>query len=83
MHSRDRLIESSSIYIKRLDPLFREIFAFKIDIYVYYFDFLIEIAVSPIIVSINKLSSGYSCITNILRYETIALGEPNIVIDDD
>jgi hypothetical protein len=83
MHSRYRLIESNFTCIKRLNLLIGEIFAFRIGTYVYYFDFLIEVAVSPIMLGVNVLPPDSLYITNILRYEAIAPGEPSVVINDD
>jgi hypothetical protein len=83
MHSRDRLIECSIAFIERLNPLIGEIFAFRIGTYVCYFDFLIEVAVSPIMMGVNVFSLGSLYITNILRYEAIVPGEPNVIINDD
>jgi hypothetical protein len=77
------LIEGSSICIERLNPLIGEIFAFRIGTYVCYFDFLIEVAVSPIMLGVNVLPPGSLYFTNILRCEAIAPGEPSIVINDD
>jgi hypothetical protein len=83
MHSKDRLIEGDSSYIKRLNPLIGEIFAFWISTYACYFDFLIKIAVSPTIIGINVFPSGSPYITDFLRCEAIAPGESNIIIDNN
>jgi hypothetical protein len=77
------LIEGSSICIKRLNPLIEKIFAFRIGTYACYFNFLIKITVSPIIMSINELPPGYPYITNIFRCEAIAPEESSIVINDN
>jgi hypothetical protein len=83
VHMRDRLIECSSAFFERLDPLFREIFASRIGTYACDFDFLIEVAVSPTMMGVNELPPGCPYITYILRREAITPGEPSIVINDD
>ena len=83
MHSRNRLIEGSSSCIERLNPLIGEIFASWIGTYACYFDFLIEVAVSPTMMGVNVLPPGSPYITDFLRCEAIAPGESSVVIDDD
>jgi hypothetical protein len=83
MHSKDRLIEGNSTCIKGLNPLIKEIFASWIDTYACYFNFLIEIAVSPTMISVNVLPLDSPYITNVLVREAIAPREPSIVIDND
>jgi hypothetical protein len=83
MHSRYCLIEGSFICIERLNSLIGEIFAFRIGTYACYFNFLIEIAVSPIMLGVNVFPLGSLYFTNILRCEAIVPGEPSIVINDN
>jgi hypothetical protein len=63
--------------------LIGKIFAFRIGTYAYYFDFLIEVAVSPTMIGVNVLPPGSPYITNFLYCEAIAPGESSVIIDDD
>jgi hypothetical protein len=83
VYSRDRLIEYSSAFFKRLNLLIREVFVFRIGTYACDFNFLIEIAVSFAMISINKLPPDCLYFINVPICEIIAPGEPSIVIDDD
>jgi hypothetical protein len=83
MHARDRLIKRRTAVFECPNPFIGEIFASRIGAYTCNLDFLIEVTVSPAMMSVYELSPGRPGITNIPRRKTIAPGIPSIVVDDD